>query len=98
MSIDQIYALASGSAYGLTTLLTWVATEAIKQTKLNNRFLPLVSVGVGALLGVLATFFVFRDGNAFLNGGFGAVVGLSTTGINEVLRNSLTAFINKGAK
>lgn len=64
----------------LTILVVFVLTQAVKQTKVPNQFMPWLSMGVGVLVGLLSVL-VTGDHN-FLSGGvMGLLVGGFTSGL-----------------
>lgn len=61
--------------------------QAVKKTFKLERTLPLIAIGVGLILGLVATFFVDADiGSRLWAGG---ISGLSSVGLFELGKNSL---------
>ena len=76
-------------AIPIIVVICYIAITAIKSTKINSRWYPLISCGIGMLIGV-AMYFVLPE---FLGATSmmvaiisGAVSGLAATGSNQVLK------------
>ena len=85
------------SAIPVIVVICYVAITAIKQTKIDRRWLPLVSCALGALLAA-AIFYVLPEfiGTTSLTAAIisGAVSGLAATGTNQVFKQLLKAAEN----
>ena len=85
------------SAIPVIVVICYIAITAIKTTKINSKFYPLISCILGALLAA-AMFFIFPEfiGAATLTAAIisGAVSGLAATGTNQVFKQLLKAAEN----
>lgn len=52
MSVLDVFTLAERGGIYTTALITVIVVQAIKQTKLNNRYMPLWSLLIGAISGI----------------------------------------------
>lgn len=87
--MDYIQQLNLGTAaeLALTTLVVFVLTQAIKQTKVPNQWMPWLSMAIGVVVGLLSVF-VTADHN-FLSG---AVMGLLVGGFTSGLFDGFKGF------
>ena len=87
--MDYIQQLNLGTAteLALTTLVVFVLTQAVKQTKVPNQWMPWLSMGGGVVVGLLSVF-VTADHN-FLSG---AVMGLLVGGFTSGLFDGFKGF------
>lgn len=87
--MDYIQQLNLGTAteLALTTLVVFVLTQAVKQTKVPNQWMPWLSMAVGVVVGLLSVF-VTADHN-FLSG---AVMGLLVGGFTSGLFDGFKGF------
>jgi len=87
--LDYIQQLNLGTAaeLALTTLVVFVLTQAVKQTKVPNQWMPWLSMVVGVVVGLLSVF-VTADHN-FLSG---AVMGLLVGGFTSGLFDGFKGF------
>lgn len=85
------------SAIPVIVVICYVVITAIKSTKINSKFYPLISCVLGALL-ASAMFYIFPEfiGTASLTAAIvsGAVSGLAATGTNQVFKQLLKAAEN----
>ena len=85
------------SAIPVIVVICYVVVTAIKSTKINSKFYPLISCALGAFLAA-AMFFILPDfiGAATLTAAIisGAVSGLAATGTNQVFKQLLKAAEN----
>ena len=85
------------SAIPVIVVICYVVVTAIKSTKINSKFYPLISCILGALLAA-AMFFILPDfiGAASLTAAIisGAVSGLAATGTNQLFKQLLKAAEN----
>ncbi|MBZ5998547.1 phage holin family protein [Leuconostoc gasicomitatum] len=86
MDLITFFNSLTATVYGFITLFTWVAVQAIKQTKIDNHWLPLVSIIVGMLVGCVAAGYIYST-DIWLGGAFGFISGFAATGLNEVLNH-----------
>jgi len=87
--VDYIQQLNLGTAaeLALTTLVVFVLTQAVKQTKVPNQWMPWLSMAIGVAVGLLSVF-VTADHN-FLSG---AVMGLLVGGFTSGLFDGFKGF------
>lgn len=85
------------SVIPVIVVICYVAITAIKQTKIDRRWLPLVSCALGALLAA-AMFYVLPEfiGTASFTAAVisGAVSGLAATGTNQIFKQLMKAAEN----
>lgn len=86
MDLITFFNSLTATVYGFITLFTWVSVQAIKQTKIDNRWLPLVSIVVGTLVGFVAASYIYST-DIWLGAAFGFISGFAATGLNEVLNH-----------
>ncbi|MCT3075355.1 holin [Leuconostoc citreum] len=82
MNLITFFNSITVTTYGFVALFTWVILQAIKQTKIDNRWLPLLAIIIGALIGAIAALFIYGT-DAWLGAGFGLLSGFASTGVNE---------------
>lgn len=68
---------------GLIVVIVGAICEALKYVGVHSRWMPLIAIVLG-----LAGAFVF-DGINFLSTGAGVVIGLSTSGIYDVVKRTV---------
>lgn len=80
--MDMITQLNLGSAaeLGITVMLVFAITQAVKMTRVDNRFMPWVAMGVGVIAGLVS---VATTGDA--NYAQAAVMGLLVGGFTSGL-------------
>ncbi|MGR8822502.1 holin [Leuconostoc citreum] len=86
MNLITFFNTLTATIYGFVALFTWLIIQVIKQTKIDNRWLPILSIIVGALIGLLAAFFIYNS-DVWLGAAFGILSGFASTGINESLNH-----------
>jgi len=86
MELITFFNSFTATVYGFITLFTWVSVQVIKKTRIDNRWLPLVSILVGALVGFIAASYIYTT-DVWLGAAFGFISGFSATGLNEVLNH-----------
>lgn len=84
MDLYTFFNTITATTYGFVALFTWVILQAIKQTKIDNRWLPLLAIVVGAVIGSGAALYVYGT-DVWLGAAFGVLSGFASTGINEAL-------------
>lgn len=84
MDIYTFFNTVTATVYGFIALFTWVILQVVKQTKLDNRWLPLLAIVIGAIIGMIASYFIYGT-DIWLGGAFGVLSGFASTGINEAL-------------
>ncbi len=79
------------------TVICYLVTAAIKLTKLNNRFLPVISGVTGGLLGILGLYIIpqFPANNLISAFAVGIASGLAATGANQIIKQLLKPDSNK---
>lgn len=71
-----------------TLMLTYSINEAIKQTPLNNRWIPLLSVALGLLIGLLVG--MFYSPQYFMeNVIIGIFSGANATWLNQFIKQTI---------
>lgn len=80
--MDYIQQLNLGTTAELmiTVLVVFVLTQGIKQTKVDNRWMPWISMAVGAVAGIVSVA-VTKDVNWLSGGLMGLLVGGFTSGL-----------------
>lgn len=70
------------------TILCYLMGEAIKASKLDNKFIPVICGVLGAVLGVAAMFAMpeYPANDIITAAAVGAVSGLAATGANQVFK------------
>lgn len=86
MDLYTFFNTVTATVYGFVALITWVALQAVKQTKIDNRWLPLLAIILGAVIGAIAALYIYGT-DAWLGGAFGILSGFASTGVNEALNH-----------
>ena len=70
------------------TVICYLGAEAIKATKLDNKWLPVICGLLGGILGVAARYVIpdYPAGDILTAIALGIVSGLAATGINQVFK------------
>lgn len=70
------------------TVLCYLMGEAVKASKLDNKYIPVICGALGAILGVAALFAMpeFPAKDIITAASVGAVSGLAATGANQVFK------------
>ncbi|MGB2575098.1 holin [Leuconostoc citreum] len=97
MNLITFFNSITVTTYGFVALFTWVILQAIKQTKIDNRWLPLLAIIIGALIGAIAALFIYGT-DAWLGAAFGVLSGFASTGVNEALNHYAFNPLNQGGK
>ena len=84
MDLYTFFNTITATTYGFVALFTWVILQAIKQTKIDNRWLPLLAIVVGGVIGSGAALYVYGT-DVWLGAAFGVLSGFASTGLNETL-------------
>ena len=71
MDLYTFFNTLTATIYGFVALITWVVLQAVKQTRIDNRWLPLLAILIGGVIGAVAA--------------FGTLSGFASTGLNETL-------------
>ncbi|MFB9770084.1 holin [Lactiplantibacillus modestisalitolerans] len=92
----ELIQFINGTTIAAIAVVTFVVVWAIKQTKVNNRYLPMLAIGIGAVIGV---FIGVANGDIKWVAGLvdGVIAGAVSVGGNE-LAKSLATMFNGGAK
>lgn len=85
MSILDTFGIAGVAAI---TVICYLAGEAVKVSKLDSKFIPVIVGAVGGILGVVGLFFMpdFPASDIITAVAVGIVSGLAATGINQVVK------------
>ncbi len=70
------------------TIICYLAAEGIKATNLDNKWLPVICGGLGAILGVVGMFVMpeYPANDYITSAAVGIVSGLAATGANQVVK------------
>ena len=71
-----------------TLILTYSANKAIKQTPINNRWLPLISLIIGTTIGSLVGVF-YDPSNLMTNIVVGAFAGANSTWLDQFIKHTV---------
>ena len=79
--------------FGIATIpsiiiICYLAAMAVKATRLDNKYIPVICGILGGILGVLAMFLVpdYPASDYFTAVAIGIVSGLSATGVNQIFK------------
>lgn len=69
-------------------VICYLVGEAVKTSRLDNRFIPIICGGCGAILGVLSMWLMpdFPAGDYITAAAVGIASGLAATGANQVVK------------
>ena len=78
----------TSSGISAIVIMCYLIGIAVKATKLNDKWIPIICGISGALLGVLTYFFIpeLKSTNLFDTIALGIISGLSATGINQITK------------
>lgn len=70
------------------TVICYLVAQAVKATKLDNKWLPVISGTVGGILGVIGLYLMpdFPSNDILTATSVGIVSGLAATGINQIYK------------
>ena len=70
------------------TVICYLVAQAVKATKLDNKWLPVISGTVGGILGVVGFYAMldFPSSDILTSVAVGIVSGLAATGINQIYK------------
>ncbi|MGR8826879.1 holin [Leuconostoc citreum] len=88
MGLYTFFNTVTATTYGFIALFTWVVLQVIKQTKIDNRWLPLLAIIIGAVIGAVAALYIYGT-DVWLGATFGVLSGFASTGVNEASIQSL---------
>jgi uncharacterized membrane protein HdeD (DUF308 family) len=76
------------TSVGSITVICYLIASLIKQTQVDNRWLPIICGALGGILGIVATAVVrdFPAGDILTACAVGIVSGFAATGINQVFK------------
>ena len=97
MDILQGLQLMNVTELTIIILVCYLLTAAAKKSKLDNKYMPFISMGVGLLVG-LAIAGVFRDGNLGKAGLTGFLAGGYTAGLFTGIKGVLGGYTTKEDK
>lgn len=84
MDLYTFFNTLTATIYGFVALITWVVLQAVKQTRIDNRWLPLLAILIGGVIGAVAALFIYGT-DAWIGAAFGTLSGFASTGLNETL-------------
>lgn len=93
--LESIKLLNSGTII-LIALVVYIVVWGIKQTKLNNQYLPIVAEVVGAVIGIFIAL-AMADTNWVIGLIDGIVAGAVSVGGNELVKSIVSAFGSDGS-
>lgn len=86
----EIIQTANASAIVMVAVLVGLVTWGIKQTKINNRWLPLITMVVGFLIGLVCYYAMPGQFETLLIAGIdGAIAGLVSAGGYDAVKSIL---------
>ncbi|MPM22555.1 hypothetical protein SDC9_69012 [bioreactor metagenome] len=70
------------------TAICYLAGQAVKATGLDNKWIPVICMGLGGVLGIAAIFIVpdFPAGDYITAAAVGIVSGATATGVNQAVK------------
>lgn len=80
--------------YGLILMIVTSLTQNIKQTKINNAYLPIIAMVIGAVAGLVSAYFM-KDTNYAESVITGIVVGGTSSGLFDSGKGLATFFKSK---
>ena len=92
----ELLQFINGTTIAAIAVVTYLVVWAIKQTPLNNKYLPIMALAIGALIGI---FIGVANGDIKWAAGLvdGVIAGAVSVGGNELVK-SVMALFNGGAK
>ena len=97
MDILQNLQLMNVTELTIIILVCYLLTAAAKKSKLDNKYMPFISMGVGLLVG-LAIAGVFHDGDLGKAGLTGFLAGGYTSGLFTGIKGVLGGYTTKEGK
>ncbi|BDZ31215.1 phage holin family protein [Lactiplantibacillus pingfangensis] len=95
--MSSLVNIANGSTVFLIALVVYLVVWAIKQSKLDNQYLPIVAEIIGGVIG-LAISLLQGDVSAVLGVIDGLAAGAISVGGNELIKSVAAVFPTKEAK
>lgn len=85
MDIISSFGIATVSAI---TILTYLVGIAVKASKLDNKWIPIICAGCGVVLGLVGLFIMpdFPASDYITAAAVGGASGLAATGINQAVK------------
>ena len=93
MSILDIFALAERGGIYTTAFITIIVVQAIKQTKLNNQYMPLWSLLIGVISGIFVGVAYHSDILIVAVDGF--IAGAIASGLFDVIKTTWQSLFRK---
>lgn len=86
MSIIDLYNSATTTSYIGITFITFLVVEALKKSKIDNKYMPLIALVIGGILGIIMSWLIYGDnpGYGFI---YGVMAGALATGSYETVKN-----------
>ncbi len=86
MTIIDLYNFSTTTSYVGIAFVTYLVIEAIKKSKIKNRYMPLIALAIGGTLGFFMSRLIYGD-----NPGYGMIYGVMSgalaTGSYETIKN-----------
>ena len=96
MSILDIFTLAERGRIYTTAFITIIIVQAIKQTKLNNQYMPLWSLLIGVISGVFVG--VAYHSDIMIGAVDGFIAGAIASGLFDVIKTTWQSLFKKETK
>ncbi|ALV14330.1 MULTISPECIES: phage holin family protein [Lactiplantibacillus] len=92
----ELIQFINGTTIAAIAVVTYLVVWAIKQTQFSNKYLPIIALGVGAVIGI---FIGIANGDIKWVAGLvdGVIAGAVSVGGNELVK-AIAAMFNGGAK
>jgi len=95
MSILDIFALAERGGIYTTAFITIIVVQAIKQTKLNNQYMPLWSLLIGVISGIFVGIAYHSD--IMIGAVDGFIAGAIASGLFDAIKTTWQSLFKKEA-
>ena len=93
MSILDIFALAERGGIYTTAFITIIIVQAIKQTKLNNQYMPLWSLLIGVISGIFVG--VAYHSDILIGAIDGFIAGAIASGLFDAIKTTWQSLFKK---
>ena len=93
MSIFDIFSLAERGGIYTTAFITIIIVQAIKQTKLNNQYMPLWSLLIGVISGIFVG--VAYHSDILIGAVDGFIAGAIASGLFDVIKTTWQSLFRK---
>ncbi|KRL97428.1 holin [Liquorilactobacillus satsumensis] len=90
--LKNLLGSGTNATVGLTVIVTWVLVQVVKPVVKNQKYLPLVSVVVGGIAGLVIAM-QSKDASLLSDVVLGIVAGFAATGVNETFTKSFNEVI-----